>query len=78
MNRLVMEELSYDRCELDVQAEYMCDMLKDEQRAIYETIIHKISCSEPCVCFVSGHGGTGKTFLWNAIITRFTAQGQIV
>lgn len=60
INRLVMEELSYDRCEIDVQVEYMCCMLNDEHQAIYESIIHRIASSKPCVCFGSRHGGTGK------------------
>jgi ATP-dependent DNA helicase PIF1 len=28
--------------------------------------------------FVSGYGGSGKTFLWNAIITHFLSQRKII
>jgi hypothetical protein len=31
-----------------------------------------------CAFFVSGHGGTGKTFLWNCIVASLRAEGMIV
>jgi Cdc6-like AAA superfamily ATPase len=32
----------------------------------------------PSFFFVCGHGGTGKTFLWNAIIVRLRSEKKIV
>lgn len=28
--------------------------------------------------FVDGYGGTGKTFLWNALSFKFRSEGKIV
>lgn len=33
---------------------------------------------QPNVFFVSGHGGTGKTFSWNTIVSYLRAQRKIV
>jgi hypothetical protein len=34
--------------------------------------------NEPGFFFVSGYGGTGKTYLWNCIVAYLRAQGKIV
>ena len=34
--------------------------------------------NEPNFFFISGHGGTGKTFLWNTVVTYLRAQRRIV
>jgi hypothetical protein len=36
-----------------------------------------LSCS-PGLFFVCGHGGTGKTFFWNAILTHLRSRQKIV
>ena len=40
-------------------------------------IEYALSCS-PGLFFVCGHGGTGKTFLWNAILTHLRSRQKIV
>ncbi|XP_047261234.1 uncharacterized protein LOC124894698, partial [Capsicum annuum] len=37
-----------------------------------------ISNEEGRLFFIMGHGGTGKTFLWNAIISKLRSQSKIV
>ena len=34
--------------------------------------------NEPNFFFISGHGATGKTFLWNTVVTYLRAQRRIV
>lgn len=77
-NRLVIEELEYDVQQLSSQALSIVCKLIVEQQLIYDTIIDVVLHDKPCFYFVSGHGGTEKTYLWNAIITELRSRGQIV
>ena len=77
-NRLVLEEMQHDRNSLQQQSIYLKGRLNENQHSIYEEIMRSTTSSYGKVYFVSGHGGTGKTFLWNAIITSLRAEGLIV
>lgn len=37
-----------------------------------------MAANQPGFFFVSGHGGTGKTFLWNVIISKIRSADKIV
>ncbi|XP_066384732.1 uncharacterized protein [Miscanthus floridulus] len=76
-NRLVEEELSYDvLCSSD-QSNLLSSLI-DEQIAAFNSIVHRVTNEEPGFFFVSGYGGTGKTFLWNCIVTHLRSQKKIV
>ncbi|KAM0826906.1 hypothetical protein ACQ4PT_068551 [Festuca glaucescens] len=77
-NRLLLEEMQYDKSSLKVESLSLCKQLNEDQRSIYDQILHTISQPVGKVFFVSGHGGTGKTFLWRAIITTLRANDHIV
>ncbi|XP_071675707.1 uncharacterized protein [Lolium perenne] len=77
-NRLLLEEMQYDRYALTDQAASLCSKLNQEQIGIYEQIMAAVTATTGKVFFVSGHGGTGKTFLWSAIITALRADDHIV
>ncbi|XP_062224660.1 uncharacterized protein LOC133923271 [Phragmites australis] len=77
-NRLIAEELTYDRALLAEQSSTLASTLNHEQRSIYDTLIASVISKEPGTFFISGHGGTGKTYLWNAIIAKLRAEGEIV
>ena len=77
-NRLILEEMSYDRVKLRHESEEFSTALNSDQKIIYDTVIHAISRNESFLYFVSGHGGTGKTFLWNAILATLRSNGHIV
>lgn len=49
-----------------------------EQLLIYDKILDAVFHNKACFYFISGHGSIGKTYLWNAIITRLRSQGKIV
>jgi len=68
-NRLIEEELSYDAADLLIKSEDMISSLNDEQLYAFKTITSAVNESRPAFYFVSGYGGTGKTYLWNTIIT---------
>ncbi|KAM0859110.1 hypothetical protein ACQ4PT_047400 [Festuca glaucescens] len=77
-NRLILEELQYDRNILAAESISLKSRLNGEQTLIYTEIMDAVNAPVGSAYFVSGHGGTGKTFLWNAIVTAVRADGKIV
>ena len=77
-NRLILEELSYDRTVLVAEAVFMALALNSEQRAVYDVVVHSVCQRRSFVYFIAGHGGTGKTFLWRAILAKLRSQDHIV
>jgi chromosomal replication initiation ATPase DnaA len=52
--------------------------LNEEQRHAFHEIIDSVLHNKPNFFFIIGHGGTGKTFLWNTIVSYLRAQRKIV
>ncbi|XP_031127792.1 uncharacterized protein LOC116029887 [Ipomoea triloba] len=77
-NRLVFEEMAYDRAALGKETEQMEEQLTDEQRVVYDTVINDVSQNMGGLYFVYGYGGTGKTFVWNAISCKIRSIRDIV
>ncbi|XP_019167582.1 PREDICTED: uncharacterized protein LOC109163289 [Ipomoea nil] len=77
-NRLLLEELSYDREAMAKESEMLTSQLTDEQRVAYDTILGDVQCSNGGLFFVYGYGGTGKTFLWKALSSKLRSKGDIV
>ncbi|WVZ85204.1 hypothetical protein U9M48_032154, partial [Paspalum notatum var. saurae] len=77
-NRLILEELSYDRNMLLADSIHYSNTINSEQQAIYKDVIDRVSKKDSFWYFISGHGGTGKTFLWNAILAMLRLEGHIV
>jgi len=77
-NRLVQEELAYDRHSLIADADNAEGRLNDDQRNAYETILDAVTNKEGKLLFVYGSGGTGKTFVWTTLLSRLRGQGKIV
>jgi len=69
-NRLVQEELAYDRHLLTTNADNVEDRLNDDQRNAYKTILNVVTNKEGKLFFVYGSGGTGKTFVWTTLLSR--------
>ncbi|XP_031096827.1 uncharacterized protein LOC116001065 [Ipomoea triloba] len=78
VNRLLFEELSYNREELTNEAYNLTMKFTDEQRPVYETIIGDVASNAGGLFFVYGYGGTGKTFLWRALSATLRSKGDIV
>uniref|UniRef100_K3YL66 ATP-dependent DNA helicase n=3 Tax=Setaria italica TaxID=4555 RepID=K3YL66_SETIT len=51
--------------------------LNDEQKAAYNEILTAIDRDEGGLFFVDGPGGTGKTFLYRALLATVRGQGKI-
>ncbi|XP_019196140.1 PREDICTED: uncharacterized protein LOC109190150 [Ipomoea nil] len=77
-NRLLFEELSYDREFLQQEAQELCDKLTEEQRSIYDTVLEDISSKLGGLFFVYGYGETGKTFVWRVLSSTLRSKGQYV
>ena len=52
--------------------------LYDEQLNAFYSITETVLNNKPGFFFVSGYGGTGKTYIWNAIISYLRAHEHIV
>jgi hypothetical protein len=77
-NRLLQEELDYDRVVLVEENNKLLKGLNYEQRKIYDAVIGSVTEKKGGVFFVYGHGGTGKTYLWRTLICRLRSEGKIV
>jgi len=77
-NQLIQEELNYDCNKLEEESNIMYSQLNVDQRNSFHDIINSVMNKQPNLFFVIGHGGTGKTFLWNTIINYLRAQRKIV
>ena len=62
-NRLINEELDYDKGELKKMHEKSFKLLNSFQLPAYEAIISSVYNNEGTLFFIHGHGGIGKTFL---------------
>nr|XP_043639137.1 uncharacterized protein LOC122610210 [Erigeron canadensis] len=51
--------------------------LNPDQRFTYDSIMRHVVCNIPGVFFIDGPGGTGKTFLYNALLAEVRSRGHI-
>jgi hypothetical protein len=77
-NHFIDEELNYNTDNLELEANKMYLQLNDEQRHAFHEVIDSVLTKKLNFFFICGHGGTGKTFLWNAIISYLRARRKIV
>ncbi|CAH9122206.1 unnamed protein product, partial [Cuscuta epithymum] len=77
-NRLLLDELNYDRTKLAAEHIQLMSTMTSEQRSIYDTIMECIKDDNGGLFFLYGYGGTGKTFIWRAISAFLRSKGEIV
>ena len=77
-NHLIQEELDYNIHYLEERAKKFYQQLNKEQKEVFHSIVNSVINKEPNFFFISGHGGTGKTFLWNTIVSYLRAKRKIV
>jgi len=77
-NRLVQEELAYDRHSLTIDADNAEHRFNDDQRNAYEIVLNAVTNKQGKLFFVYGSGGTGKTFVWTTLLSRLRRQGKIM
>ncbi|CAN6916923.1 unnamed protein product [Brassica oleracea] len=77
-NVLVLDERSYERSALLETLRRDLPKMTCEQRKIYEEILSVVNKGDGGMFFVSGFGGTGKTFLWKLLSAAIRSRGDIV
>jgi hypothetical protein len=77
-NRLINDELDPEPLMLSMQAASLVSQLNAGQKSVFDMITKRVLSGRPCFFFVCGHGGTGKMFLWNAIIASLRSEKKIV
>ncbi|XP_073120000.1 uncharacterized protein [Henckelia pumila] len=77
-NRLVQDELCYDRRSLSEQYEHLLKNLNYEQRHVHDTVMVSVDSNKGGMFFVYGYGGTGKTFVWKTLSAALRSKGEIV
>ncbi|XP_072088230.1 uncharacterized protein [Arachis hypogaea] len=76
--RVIREELNFNRDDLKKNALDMLAIATLEQKYAFDKIVTVVYCNKGGFFFVYGHGGTGKTFIWNFISTEIRSRGDIV
>ncbi|XP_071709130.1 uncharacterized protein [Rutidosis leptorrhynchoides] len=76
-NRLIREELNYNIKEMKNLHDNLFRSLNTEQLALYERLIKAVTNQEGGLYFLYGPGGTGKTFLYNTILTKLRSEEMI-
>ncbi|XP_045084652.2 uncharacterized protein [Aegilops tauschii subsp. strangulata] len=72
--REVIEETTV---EFDMDDTKLVSSLNLEQRVAYDEILTAVERGDGGVFFVDGPGGTGKTFLYRAMLAKVRSQGKI-
>ena len=49
-----------------------------EQRLVFDEILNAVIANSGSFYFVYGHGGCGKTFIWNGLSSAIRSRGKIV
>ena len=78
MNKLIMEELNYDRESLKADLQELLPLMTEEKTLIYNEITKVIERGTGGVFFLYGQGRTGKTFMWKILCACLRSKGEIV
>ena len=73
-----MEELNYNVYEIQKEHSKLFEGLNEEQRIIYDSVLDSIKKDQDFLFFVYDHGGTGKIYLWWAIIMKICFEEKII
>ncbi|CAH9120016.1 unnamed protein product, partial [Cuscuta epithymum] len=77
-DRLIYEEMRYDRIALAEEHSTLLECLTDEQERVYESVMQSINKAVGRIFFIYGYGGSGKTFLWKTLSAAIRSKGEIV
>ncbi|XP_075099170.1 uncharacterized protein LOC107776958 [Nicotiana tabacum] len=77
-NRLIRDELRYNKRALAEEHQQLVKNLTDEQKSVYEKIIRDVNEDKVGFFFLYGFGGTSKTFIWRTLSSAIRSRGDIV
>jgi hypothetical protein len=76
VNRLIQEELSYERRELE-DLSSRSGTLNLEQKNAFNQVMECVNSNASKIFFIDGPGGSGKTYLYNTILGTVRNLGKI-
>ena len=76
-NRLINEQLNYNREELAVRVMANTTQFNNAQRGVYDAVMESVNNNNGKIFFLHSAGGCGKTFVCNTIAAAVRAQGKI-
>lgn len=77
-NRLVADELNYNKEEMMQLHDELVRNLTVEQKRVYKKVMDAVLSNNGGFFFLYGFGGTGKTFVWNTLSAALRSRGLIV
>ena len=79
LSKIMTEELTYKREEQWEKASNCEKQMNADQAKVYYKVIESVLTenTEQTLFFVDGPAGTGKTFLYNAILAKIRSEGKI-
>ena len=76
-NRLLNEQLDFNREQLADTVVDNTTKFNDAQRGVYDAVMESVNNNNPKMFFLHSAGGCGKTFVCNTIAAAVCAQGKI-
>ena len=76
-NRLINDQLNYNREELAARVTANTAQFNDAQRGVYNAVMESVNNNNGKTFFLHSAGGCGKTFVCNTIAAAVRAQGKI-
>ncbi|KAL7154894.1 hypothetical protein ABFS83_03G034600 [Erythranthe nasuta] len=77
-NRLICDELNYDRSALAAEHSELLSSINDEQMIVYDKIMVHVNERRGGLFFLYGYGGTDKTYIWRTLSATLRSKGEIV
>ncbi|XP_072087314.1 uncharacterized protein [Arachis hypogaea] len=78
IERGIREEINFNKDDSKKNVSDMLAIATPKQRYAFDKIIIAVYCDKWGFFFVYGHGGIGKTFLWNLMSAEIRSRGDIV
>ncbi|KAI9126313.1 hypothetical protein K1719_002734 [Acacia pycnantha] len=75
---LILQEMNYNKHKEIEESKRLQTMMTEEQKVVFDEIMDAVSSKKGGFFFVHGFGGTGKTFIWNALTSSIRGKGGIV
>ncbi|KAI9124881.1 hypothetical protein K1719_004208 [Acacia pycnantha] len=75
---LILQEMNYNRDKETEASERMRRLMTDEQKAVFDDIMIAVTSRKGGFFFLHGFGGTGKTFIWNALTSSIRGNGGMI
>ena len=74
---ILSEELNFDKEEQRILTNQILNLMNDEQNEFFKTVLDAINSSEGELFCLDAPGGTGKTFVLNALLSAVRSDGFV-